>query len=1129
MSGHQANNTNANTSKSPRAPRYVNGSSGSGSGAPKNGSESAPPKVAPFKVAPSKRAPLIANIGGTTRYHGEPPSSPHGQSAPKRTRFSSEEEQRSLQKQEADQQQQQQQPLPPPPPEPAPAAPQPAAPSTLESPYNAGHWPHPSQHYPGYHWMPMPDHVQQQQHQGAPAPPNGPTGGYYSYPPPPWGGPPAHVMTPPVHPNPTASHHVLPPPAPQQAAPTTTAGQPPPPAYTQYPPAAAQPPSHPPPPQQAQQQPPPPPPPPSYGAWPPQQQQQPPPPPSWPPHTMPPYNRPPMPYPPHFHAQAMGPRPPYPPPPGNNYQGGGGGGSGLLPSGQQQQHQGHHGRPPMDSAKFRAININKRMTQANTAKEILDIIQYEIDHFDTVALATAVHRLGSLRGAPNLHEQITQSPEFYKLMQAIKTRHGEQNIRNIANILWGVAKMSYLPSSDVMEALCSEIPLKVDNGVAQNVSNTLWALSALAYRPKDEVLNALAKAVWDMRKQFTSQHISNVVLAFAKLEFAIEPSVLEALGQEALEKLPTFTAQALSNTLWGLSKLGIADGELFKAVGEAARANLQNFNAQNLSNTIYAYGNLGISPGKEVLEEFAAVAAHKIPEFTPQNLSNVAWAFAKLGEWDPALFSSMAWKAAQTMHAFTPQSIANFLWAYATLDKPPDAAFLRAAAARAVGQLDQWAPQNLSNAAWSLAVLREEDVVINVMPSLLSAIANEIHCRLSDPSQEKEFSRQHLVNYFWALATVEYNPGDAAVRAVVNALTTRVSLCNAQELANAVWSCSKLKFYDDKFLDVFAEESVNRIDEFSGQNMAMLVSGYAKLAHYHADLMVSVATSVVEQLSDLSDLHLTNLLYSYAILNVDASAMFSSVVKELKTRLAAAPELTGQQLVLQLWSCAVTDVLDRDLWDALMGQINPEELGPESLSQVFQSLMLCIARYSQKEWPIEKTMLEESEKAWRSQVSEIKTSLFHREVSRTLNAMKITHTLEHLTDDGLFSVDLCIPEDRIAIEVDGPHHFTRNSLRPMADMFTRTCLLEARNYKVVSVPFFAWEGVEEGGRRSFLLNLLNKARAGDSQHPTKDDQGKGRRGGAGGNGMREEKSADAPEVLPMQMPQQQPAVGKEQQ
>lgn len=194
----------------------------------------------------------------------------------------------------------------------------------------------------------------------------------------------------------------------------------------------------------------------------------------------------------------------------------------------------------------------------------------------------------------------------------------------------------------------------------------------------------------------------------------------------------------------------------------------------------------------------------------------------------------------------------------------------------------------------------------------------------------------------------------------------------------------------------------------------MLVSGYAKLAHYHADLMVSVATSVVEQLSDLSDLHLTNLLYSYAILNVDASAMFASVVKELKIRLASASDLTGGQLVLQLWSCAITDVLDRELWDALMGKIKTEDLGIESLSQVFQSVMLCTARYSELEWPIEQNLLEKSEKAWRSQISEIKISAFHREVSRTLNAMRITHTLEHLTEDGLFS-GTCMPFRFIAL------------------------------------------------------------------------------------------------------------------
>jgi RAP domain len=140
----------------------------------------------------------------------------------------------------------------------------------------------------------------------------------------------------------------------------------------------------------------------------------------------------------------------------------------------------------------------------------------------------------------------------------------------------------------------------------------------------------------------------------------------------------------------------------------------------------------------------------------------------------------------------------------------------------------------------------------------------------------------------------------------------------------------------------------------------------------------------------------------------------------------------------------------------------------------------------------------------------------------------------------IIAVDLCIPEERIAIEVDGPHHFTRNSLRPMADMFTRTFLLESRGYKVISVPFFAWEGVEEPARRSFLLNLLARARAGDAQHPTKDDQGKGRRGPGGnkaGEGdepeeLQQQEEIEKPAgregvVIPMQMPQA--AAGKEQQ
>ena len=193
----------------------------------------------------------------------------------------------------------------------------------------------------------------------------------------------------------------------------------------------------------------------------------------------------------------------------------------------------------------------------------------------------------------------------------------------------------------------------------------------------------------------------------------------------------------------------------------------------------------------------------------------------------------------------------------------------------------------------------------------------------------------------------------------------------------------------------------------------MLIHGYAKLAYYDSDLMVSVATSIVEQISDLTDMHLTNLMHSYAVLNVSAPKMFDAVVQELKTRFSTnGPQFPAQGLAVMLWSCAVVDILDRPLWDTFMDQLHAvggaEELSLECQGQVFQSLMLCVARYPSVEWPIEKTLLESGEKMWRAQVTDVRISLFHKEVSRTLNAMGIQHMLEHLTEDGLFSSTFCI-------------------------------------------------------------------------------------------------------------------------
>lgn len=58
--------------------------------------------------------------------------------------------------------------------------------------------------------------------------------------------------------------------------------------------------------------------------------------------------------------------------------------------------------------------------------------------------------------------------------------------------------------------------------------------------------------------------------------------------------------------------------------------------------------------------------------------------------------------------------------------------------------------------------------------------------------------------------------------------------------------------------------------------------------------------------------------------------------------------------------------------------------------------------------------------------------------------------------------------ERIAIEVDGPHHFTANTLQPLGELLARQKLLEARGWAVISVPFFQWSKLADDSRAAYL-------------------------------------------------------------
>lgn len=73
--------------------------------------------------------------------------------------------------------------------------------------------------------------------------------------------------------------------------------------------------------------------------------------------------------------------------------------------------------------------------------------------------------------------------------------------------------------------------------------------------------------------------------------------------------------------------------------------------------------------------------------------------------------------------------------------------------------------------------------------------------------------------------------------------------------------------------------------------------------------------------------------------------------------------------------------------------------------------------------------------AWESDVESTIVSKLHSEVSQVMGSLGVSHNIERITDDGLFSADILIEDDKVIVEVDGPHHFTVNTHQPLGEFY----------------------------------------------------------------------------------------------
>jgi hypothetical protein len=228
---------------------------------------------------------------------------------------------------------------------------------------------------------------------------------------------------------------------------------------------------------------------------------------------------------------------------------------------------------------------------------------------------------------------------------------------------------------------------------------------------------------------------------------------------------------------------------------------------------------------------------------------------------------------------------------------------------------------------------------------------------------------------------------------------------------------------------------------------------------------------------------LANLLWALAALEPMES---QQVFRELEQTVAGMlGSFNAQDVSNTAWaySAVLGQQMDRQLATALLQRAVEVQgdLTLEGKCQLYSMVMLLPAEVAAALQPEVQRLVEKCRAAHIAAATVSAASQVQRQVYQVLRGMGggLQPVLEYIAEGGLFCIDIALkpkaaPEQRVAVEVDGPWHYTRSRpYRELGSTVLRQRLLERYGWRVVSVPVRVWDvRVQQGSQVGCLRGLL---------------------------------------------------------
>ncbi|KAL4444147.1 hypothetical protein ABPG75_011884 [Micractinium tetrahymenae] len=433
-------------------------------------------------------------------------------------------------------------------------------------------------------------------------------------------------------------------------------------------------------------------------------------------------------------------------------------------------------------------------------------------------------------------------------------------------------------------------------------------------------------------------------------------------------------------------------------------------------------------------------------------------------------------------------------------------------------RLDSFNPQDLANSVFSVGVAGQR-LPDASLPAFCAAI------RRLAPRMNTQEQANALLGLAYTLprgTAAPRRPGkqrdmEAAAEAVLRARWPPRSAFKHQELANLAWTFSKLTGFpawercEAQLWELFSE-AADRAFQLPPQELSNLCLAMATTTFFHPQALSTLVAAAAACAPHLDEQHLDNILSSAATLPHRVSEAGAAAGTEEQRpcvhpeHVAALREELLHRLLLQegrpsgakgyaptaagichaVWGLAVLQACTAEVCHAAMAALQRlREAGSPDEDMGHVQLHDAHLQLAAEGWQVElpPALEARARRAMGRLRDTVGVSELHREVSAALQAARVEHSVEFRPEGSYRSVDIALPAERIAIEVDGPYHFAVNQVHGrhwrLGTTSARDRLLGALGWRVLIVDWQAWRKLpqESAARQRWLLAQLAAVRA----------------------------------------------------